>query len=211
MTDLLWTLTNEELEKQYIILCKKLHPDRNNEDTTKEFQELTSLYEKIKTYRKEPLNITLSVSLSEIYHGCIKDITVPCPETKTPRTLPIFVPMGIMDGTVITSTTEQGGQINVTIKEVNDTKFVRDGYNLIVYLDITLTQALIGDHVAMGHFNRTMSIPTQIPHTNYRHIIPGMGMPIASSQAGDLYVVYNILLPKEISTDFAHNLLELSY
>jgi DnaJ-class molecular chaperone len=129
------------------------------------------------------------------------------------QTLPIFIPMGVMNNTIITLSTEQGGKINVKILEINDTKFVRDGYNLILHLDITLTQALISDHVTMGHFNGVLSVPTQIPHTNYRHIIPGMGMPVGSAgvRSGDLYIVYNVLLPKDISTDFAHNLLDLSY
>lgn len=214
-----WTLSNIDLEKQYRLLCKRLHPDacarQNDEDTTEAFQELNALYERIKKYRSEILNIDLSVSLSEIYHGCIKDIVVPNPEyTDQKIVLPIFIPMGIMDGTIITLKTQYGGNVKVKIREVNDTKFIRDGFNLVVHLDITLTQALISDHVKMGHFNGTLNIPTQIPHSNYRHIIPGMGMPIPTSEtggvpAGDLYVVYNIILPQNISSEFAQDLLEL--
>lgn len=226
-----WTLSNDELDKRYRMLCKRLHPDanmrRNDEDTTKEFQQLSSMYERIKKYRSEILNIDLSVSLSEIYHGCIKDIVVNHPDPdnalgthnalSTPNiVLPIFIPMGIMDGTIITLTTEYGGKVKVKIHEVNDTRFIRDGFNLIVHLDITLAQALISDHVKMGHFNGTLSIPTQIPHSNYRHIVPGMGMPIPTASesggvpAGDLYVVYNIILPQTISSEFAQELLDLT-
>lgn len=220
---IMWTLSKEELDKQYRLLCKQLHPDRNKDrDTTIEFQDLSSLYKRIIKYRSETLNVELSVSLSELYHGCIKDITVPDPtaesasaEASQIQVLPIFIPMGTMNGTTITLTTAQKGKICVKIKEVNDTKFIRDGYNLIIHLDITLTQALIGDHVNMGHFNGTLHIPTRIPHTNYRHIIPGMGMPIPSDNeglgSGDLYVIYNVILPKDISSDFAHSLLDLTY
>lgn len=209
-----WYQTDEELHRTYKLLCKKIHPDRNTgHDTTKEFQNLQALYEQIQKYRQNPQHIDLSVSLSEIYHGCIKDIAVPDP-TNPPfnQTLPVFIPVGTIGGTVITLTTGQYGKVHVHIKEVNDTKFGRDGYNLIVYLDITLTQALINDYVTIAHFNGTVAIPTLIPHTNYRHIIPGMGMPMphrsGAPSAGDLYVVYNIILPKDIEPDL---LLELSY
>lgn len=209
-----WLMNDKDLEHTYKLLCKKLHPDRNKDaDTTHEFQELQQLYEKIKAYRATPQEIQLSVSLSELYHGSIKDIAVIDP-TNPPQSeiLPIVVPMGTMDKTVITVQTRYGGKINVHIKEVNDTKFIRDGYNLIVHLDITLVQALIADHITIGHFNRTLDVPTRIPHTSYRHIIQGMGMPIPNSAdtAGNLYVVYNVIMPKNISSAFAHELMELS-
>lgn len=210
-----WTLTNNELEQTYKQLCKEWHPDRNHDrDTTVEFQNIQSEYEQIKAYRANDETVHLAVSLTELYHGCIKDINVRDPTDAGPQqTLPVLIPTGTLDGTIINVVTPQYRTINIVVKEVNDTKFIRDGYNLIVHLDITLTQALVGSPVVMGHFNGTLKVPTQIPHTNYRHIVPGAGMPIptASGSFGDLYVVYNLILPTRISQEFAHELFDLCY
>ena len=112
------------------------------------------------------------------------------------QTLVVNIPSGIMNGTIITLKTREQRLVNVKVKEVNDTKFVRDGYNLIVYLDLPLNQVLNGDNIIMGHFNTVLSIPTKIPHSNYRHIVVGSGMPIPNNpdiKFGDLYGVYNVL------------------
>jgi len=98
-----WYQTDEELHRTYKSLCKKIHPDRNTgHDTTKEFQNLQALYEQIQKYRQNPQHIDLAVSLSEIYHGRIKDVAVPDP-TNPPfnQTLPVFIPVGTIGGTVI--------------------------------------------------------------------------------------------------------------
>lgn len=210
----LWTLSPTKLESEYRILCKKYHPDRNKtEDTTELFKTINTLYEDIKEHRKNPLHIDFRVSISELFHGCIKDIIVTDCDQDNPDILPITIPMGTIDGTIITLITKQYKLVHVKIKEINDTKFLRDGYNLIIHLDITLTQALLGDPIVMGHFNEVLKIPVQIPHTNYRHIIPGKGMPIPNSQAlyGDLYVLYNVIFPDNISSDFSQDLLEATY
>lgn len=205
MNDDMWTMNDEDLDKHYKLLCKKYHPDRNKEsDTTVEFQQLGVLYEKIKDHRKTPLEIELKVSLSELYHGCIKDIQTPKPFIQS---LPLFIPSGTTDSMKFTLHTIQHRPVHVHIKEINDTKFVRDGYNLVVHLDVKLVQVLLGEPVTMGHFNGTLTIPTYIPHSNYRHIIPGMGMPIPDTNGhGDLYVVYNVLFPKD--PDYIRELLE---
>lgn len=206
----MWTMSDDKLDKHYKLLCKKYHPDRNkDQDTTTEFQELTSLYEKIKEHRKTPLEIELMVSLSELYHGCIKDIQIPIPDSQS---LPLFIPRGTMNKEQFTLYTARYRPVHVYIKEINDTKFIRDGYNLIVHLDITLVQALLGEPVSMGHFNGTLNIPTHIPHTNYRHIIHEMGMPIptctqtSTTMYGDLYVVYNVILPVDPCPDVVREL-----
>jgi len=211
---LTWTMTDDELEKQYKILCKELHPDRNTgRNTTAQFQELKSLYDRIKGYRSTSCSIDLVVSLTEIFHGCIKDVVVADPRAEEQlMILPVYIPMGTSNGTIMVLDTVCGGKVKVKICEVNDTKFIRDGFNLIAHLDITLPQALIGDPVVMTHFNRIIDIPTQIPHSNYRHIIHGMGMPIPNEvgtvSAGDLYIVYNIVMPRSISKELAQELLD---
>ena len=197
----LWYLPEEALNAEYRKLCKLHHPDiaGENGDT---FAELTDTYERIKGYRKLPIDIDLSISMSEIYHGCIKDIVVPDPvDNLNKQILALKVPRGVMDGTILSLTTKELRKVHVTIKEVNDTKFFRDGYNLIVHLDLTIDQVLRGDSMVMGHFNNVVNIPTKIPHSNYRHIIIGLGMPINNSDTtikyGDLYIVYNVVFNHE--------------
>lgn len=197
----LWYLPEDALNTEFRKLCKLYHPDSGNSESGDAFTELTDTYEKIKKHRQLPIEIDLSISMSEIYHGCIKDIVVSDPvDELNKQLLALKVPRGVMDGTILSLITKELRKVQITIKEVNDTKFFRDGYNLIVHLDLTLDQVLRGDSMVMGHFNNVVSIPTKIPHSSYRHIVIGLGMPInnnSTTKYGDLYVVYNIIFNHE--------------
>jgi hypothetical protein len=156
----MWYLSDIELEQTYKRLCKEWHPDRHRDrDTTEQFQEIQNTYERIRRHRQNPEEITLSVSLTELYHGCVKDVSVKDPRTGSFNVIPIFIPMGTIDGTVILA---YHNFARIKVREVNDTKFVRDGYNLILHVDLSLAQALIGDPLVVGHFNTTVKILTQI-------------------------------------------------
>ena len=192
----LWYLPTIRLEGEYKKLCKFYHPDSNKDiDTNEQFQTLTSIYDSIIEHRKSPYEIDLIISLSEIYHGCVKDIVVPDPVNCINKTLPLDIPSGITNNSVLIIHTKEHRKINVKIKEINDTKYIRDGFNLILNLDITLEQALNEETIDVSYFNKTIKIPTKIPHSNYRHIESGLGMPIPQEENkyGDLYVVYNVL------------------
>ena len=190
----LWYLPEESLNSEFRKLCKLYHPDSSHEIDNDIFTSLTDTYEKIKDHRKTPIEIDLSISMSEIYHGCVKDIMVPDPvDSLNKQILALKIPRGVMDGRVLTLSTKELRKVNIVIKEINDTKFFRDGYNLIVHLDLILDQVLRGESMIMGHFNNVINIPTKIPHSNYRHIVIGLGMPIDENKYGDLYVVYNVV------------------
>lgn len=208
-----WSLPPLELETHYRMLCKKYHPDSGDGDKDileERFQSIQDIYDKIKTYRASPIDIDMSLTLAELYHGCIKEIIVP-DHRGHPVRMAVVISLGIHHGQVITMVTDTYKHINVHVSENNNTRFVRDGYNLLISVDITLTQAILGDPILIGHFNRIIRIPVKIPHTNYRHIIPGMGMPINDIHYGDLYICYQVIFPNEITEELQHELLTLKY
>lgn len=207
-----WLLPLDELETQYRASCKKYHPDSDSgKSDIDKFQKIQDIYETIIAYRKAKLSLDVSVTLSELYHGCIKEVIILDPQGH-PERLAIMIAVGSYNGQIITITTEKFKTVHVTLRENNDTRFTRDGYNLLINLDITLTQAIVGDPVLVGHFDRIIRVPTRIPHTNYRQIIPGMGMPINDSgHYGDLYICYQVIFPSEITEDFEQELFAVKY
>jgi DnaJ-class molecular chaperone len=208
-----WKLSVDQLETVYRKLCKKYHPDcgiGEPEVLTDNFQKLQDIYTSIKSYRADPVNIDAYITLSELYHGCIKEIMILDHAGYSER-LPIVIAVGSYHDQVITLVTDTFKTVNVKIIENNNTRFVRDGYNLSIHLDITLTQAILGEPILVGHFDRIIRVPTKIPHTNYRHIIPGMGMPINEGRYGDLYICYQVIFPSEITEDLVQELLTLKY
>lgn len=213
-TDIVDDTPMKRLQQNYRTLCKKHHPDKEKLETedrsTDKFIEIQSAYETLKSILDgtdvSELNILIKVVVarSEMYFGCRRQFNINRIKNETTDTYGavVVVPPGAYNGQVLTLVDgghiigSQVGQLHIHLEEYNDTQFIRDGSNLILNLNVTLTQALIGDPVQIHHFQSLINVPVRIPHTNYTHILPGMGMPVLSTkQFGDMYIKYHVIFP----------------
>jgi DnaJ-class molecular chaperone len=174
------TMSDDELKVHYRSLCLKYHPDKHKQKDTGDFQRIQTAYNKALCVREV---IELTVTLSEIYSGCIKTIS-----TGNDVPEPVYIQPGATDGLIYTE--------NHTIKLItfNDTQFRRgeEGHDLYATISVHVKDVLLGTGISIAHFNSVIDIPTDIPNSDYVHIISGYGMPHGDLY-GDMHISYCIL------------------
>ena len=98
----------------------------------------------------------------------------------------------------------QKGDIKLNIRITNETKFKREGLNLILNTEITLKEALCGFTFEIHHLNgKKYNINNEkgnIVKPNYNKEINEMGM-IRDNRKGKLIVKFNIVFPNELSSE----------
>mgnify|MGYP006103235583 CR=1 FL=1 len=98
----------------------------------------------------------------------------------------------------------QKGDLKLNIRITNETKFKREGLNLILHNDITLKEALCGFVFEIHHLNgKKYNINNEkgnIIKPNYNKEIIDMGME-RDNKKGKLIVKFNIIFPSAISNE----------
>ncbi|MFH1759173.1 MAG: J domain-containing protein [Patescibacteria group bacterium] len=161
------------------------------------------------------LEVTLSITLEEAFHGVKKTISYNKSETE------VSVIPGIRNGQTIrlNGRGEVGkkghpsGDLYIKIHVQPHSVFEVKGDDLLMEEDIDLIDVLLGKKVSIkGIDNKELSI--EIPpgaNLNEEIKIAGAGMPrlggLLRSNRGDLYVLFNIVTPKKLSRQ-AKKLLE---
>ncbi|KAK2197030.1 bifunctional Chaperone J-domain superfamily/DnaJ domain/HSP40-DnaJ peptide-binding/DnaJ-like protein subfamily A member 1-2-like/Chaperone DnaJ [Babesia duncani] len=96
------------------------------------------------------------------------------------------------------------GDLIFIVSEQSHPMFKRDGNDLHFSLDISLKESLLGftrDIDLFAGKSYTINQTGITPHNNVLRI-PGMGMPdIESGAMGDLFVIINVIYPKEIKPE----------
>ncbi|CAH1183398.1 unnamed protein product [Phaedon cochleariae] len=165
--------------------------------------------------KQEPIKHPLQLTLHEIFFGGVKKMKIQrlaftnaeksCTEIKE-KILNISIKPGIRPNTEIIFP-EEGDQnpaqipadvIFITEDRPHET-FVRDGDNLIIEVDVTLEEALLGTTVTVNTIDhRTIRIPiTDVVYPGYEKIVEGEGMVILEQypNKGDLIIRFNINFP----------------
>jgi DnaJ-class molecular chaperone len=133
----------------------------------------------------------LTLTFMEAAKGCEKEVQIP----KIGRRK-IKIPAGVDDGSRI-----RFSDFYLTIEIKPDKVFKRDGYDLYVEKEISLTQAILGSVVSVptidGDLNLRVRPGTQ-PNTMVR--LRGRGVPVPNSrQRGDEYVRLIVKIPDRLS------------
>ena len=78
--------------------------------------------------------------------------------------------------------------------------FQREGHNLVMTLDVKLTDALLGGEYAVKTLDGdiTLKVPAGTAHGEILRV-RGKGVPIDSGRRGDLLVKLNIRMPAKLS------------
>ncbi len=156
-------------------------------------------------------------------HLELADILTPHHQTLTVngKNIRIMIPAGIEDGQVIKLKGYGGSGVNggpagdlyITFQIANHPHFKRSGNDLFTTAKIDLYTALLGGDVVVdtltGKFKLKVSPETQ-PGTKVR--LKGKGLPVYKQEGlqGDLYVTYEVILPKKLTEKQRELLTELS-
>jgi curved DNA-binding protein len=94
------------------------------------------------------------------------------------------------------------GDLYIRSRVVPDSRFSTEGHDVIVYRDVKLTDAVLGTSLAVPTLagkSMNVKIPPGTRHGT-RLRIPGHGLPhMGKTGHGDLFVVVQVALPKELT------------
>ena len=162
--------------------------------------------------RGQDLHYRLPISLGESITGGTRRLILP-----TGDTLDVTVPASVVDGQTLRlrGKGEQGfgrgaaGDALIELEVMPDSRFIREGDDLILDLPISFTDAILGTKVPVptptGEVN--LSVPPGTDGSSKLRV-KGNGVPRRGGGRGDLFVRPRITLPKPIGPelkDFAAN------
>lgn len=157
----------------------------------------------------------VQVTLEESYHGTNRVIQT------GEKKIEAKIPKGVRTGSKV-RLSGQGGQgvsggsrgdlfLNITVKP--DERFVRDGDDLKMTLEIDFFRAVLGGEIKLPTFDGELMLKIPpLSQSGKRFRLKGKGMPNLehSTQKGDLFAELSIVLPKELSEQEITQLRELS-
>lgn len=126
---------------------------------------------------------------------------------KKQEEIEITVPSGIEGGEMIRLTGAgeavaggQSGDLYVKIHVTPDSRFKKEGINLITELSVKLSDALLGTEYSLQTLDgeEKVSIPQGVSHGEVIHV-RGRGVPQGKGRRGDLLVRVKITLPNKLS------------
>ena len=155
-------------------------------------------------FRGQDLNAEMSLKLSDVYKTQKQTITI------NGKSIRLTFPAVIENGQVVKLTGQGSPGINggpngdlfITFTIENDTKFRRDGNNLFATVDLDLYTALLGGEIVVDTFEGKVKLKISPETQNGTKIkLNGKGFPIykKENQFGDLFITYQIKLPKNLT------------
>lgn len=140
--------------------------------------------------RQRKPRYSLSIEFMEAVKGAEKTVTIDGKQKK------IKIPAGANDGTRI-----QFADFEITLDVRPDSLFQRDGYDLYIDQDISLTQAALGSEIQVPTINKPLKLkvrPGTQPNTLVR--VKGEGVPHLQGRGnGDLYIRLKVKIPEKLS------------
>lgn len=155
-------------------------------------------------FRGQDFNAELKLNLTEVYKTDKRTLTV------NGKNIRLTIPAGVSDGQEIkikgygADGVNGGpkGDLNIKFNITNDTLFVRDGKNLYKTLDINLYTALLGGTITVNTMNGQVKLKVAAETQNGVKVkLKGKGFPVykKEDEFGDLYLTYQIILPKDLT------------
>jgi DnaJ-class molecular chaperone len=169
---------------------------------------LSSIFGGRRVRRGRDIAVDIELSFHESIFGAERKVVINSRLVKQ-KEVQIQTPPGIDDGQMIRmsgmgETIEGGvpGDLYVKVHVRRHPTLRKEGYNLVMDLQIKLTEALLGaEHkIATLDGDLTLKVPTG---TNSGTIlrVKGKGVPTSPGKRGDLYVRIKVSLPEKLSKD----------
>lgn len=156
-------------------------------------------------FRRQDFNAQLSINLTEAYKTHKKELAV------NGKNIRITIAAGIEDQQTIKITGYGGeganngpkGDLYITFSIVNNTAFKRVGNDLYLDYPIDLYTAILGGDITVSDFDDA-KLKLKVANgtqSGTKIRLKGKGFPVykKEGQFGDLYVTYQVAVPKELS------------
>jgi len=155
-------------------------------------------------FRGQDLNAELHLTLKDVYKTNQQTLNV------NGKNIRLTIPAGIENGQTIKIAGHgapgvnggPNGDLYITFSIENTTKFKRDGNNLHTSADLDLYTALLGGEMLVDTFDGKVKLKVA-PETQAGTTVKlkGKGFPVYKKENhfGDLYITYQIKLPKNLS------------
>jgi curved DNA-binding protein len=152
----------------------------------------------------------LPVTLREVSTGASKAVTFEHQGNR--ENISVKIPKGMLSGKKLRLTGKgdpspyggPAGDLFIQIKVLEDPIFKADNYDLIIYRDVKLTEALLGAHISVPTLDGgelSLKIPPGTRHKTKMRLA-GHGLPhMNEAGQGDLYVIVLVDIPKELSEE----------
>lgn len=155
-------------------------------------------------YKGQDFNAELKLNLRDVYHTHQQTITV------NGKSLRITIPAGIENGQTIKIKGHGGpgvnggpnGDLYITFNIPNDPEFKRVGDDLYKSVDLDLYTAVLGGEITLNTLSGKVKLKVPPETQNGTRVkLKGKGFPKykSESQFGDLYVTYNVKIPKNLT------------
>lgn len=106
----------------------------------------------------------------------------------------------------------RNGDLVITIREIPDEVFIREGKDLLIDLNITVSEAVLGAEKVVNFFRGTSFKVKIDPGTqpSTRLKLQGQGMPVLNTtKRGDIYVVVKVEIPKDLPYEITELFLKI--
>lgn len=166
-------------------------------------------------FRGEDLHAELHLSLEDVYQTQKQTLTV------NGKNIRLTIPAGVENGQTIKITGHgspgfnggPNGDLYITFSISEHPKFKRDGNNLQTTVDIDLYTALLGGEILVDTFDGKVKVKIA-PETQSgaKAKLKGKGFPVYKQEKkfGDLYLIYQVQLPKNLTAQEKELFMELA-
>ena len=165
-----------------------------------------------RTPRGRDIQINMQLSFRDAVFGVEKKISVPDlkdgQDSNKNKDITVTIPPGVQHGQTLRLqgygeqlTEGQPGNVMLIISVEKHPVFRRDGINLVMSLDVKLTDAIVGTKHEVELLDGK-KIKVKIPaglESGQILRVKGEGIPAGTFRNGDLYIKTNILIPKKLS------------
>ena len=155
-------------------------------------------------FRGQDVNATLQLNLTDVLKNQKQTLTI------NGKKIRLTIPAGVENNQTIKIKNHGGkgvnggpnGDLYITFKILNNTKFKRGGKNLYTIIDLDLYTAILGGEktieTLIGKVKLKIKPETQC---NTKVKVKGKGFPIykKENEFGDLYITYHIKMPTNLS------------
>lgn len=166
-------------------------------------------------YKGQDFNASLQLDLKDVYETHKRTLTV------NGKNIRLTIPAGVENGQVI-KISGQGsdganggpkGDLYITFSIANTSDFKLDQHNLYSTVDLDLYTAVLGGEITANTFDGKVKLKVQEGTQNGAQVkLKGKGFPVYKKEGsfGDLYISYQITIPKNLSDKEKELFVELS-
>ncbi|MCI5108224.1 MAG: DnaJ domain-containing protein [Candidatus Pacebacteria bacterium] len=156
--------------------------------------------------RGRDISIDTELTFEESVFGVERDILVNKQTSEKPEEIKVKIPSGISDGQMIRLTGKGesipdgvSGDLYIKVHVKPHPVFRKEGYNLVMTLNVKLTDALLGASYPVNTLDGSIDIkiPNNVKFGDILRV-RDKGVPVGNKR-GDLLIKINIELPKKLS------------